>query len=588
MKNRNEIDEKFKWNFSLLFKNDEEIKDAIKESKEKINNLKLFEGKLNTKENVLKFFTLSDSLEQIISKLDLYAMMIVDVDTTNAKALLLAEEVSNLLTYYSVSLAFVGPELSKIDDNLLDEMINDSDFTDYDRTLEEIKRDKPHTLTTEKEKLLAGIGEFTDFNDTYSKLVDAEINFEPIVDENGEKFDLSEATYRKYSMHENRNYREQASVNLMKGYSNFNLTISSNYIAYLKKQKFLANTYNFKSALDKALFYEEVDQSVYKALIKNISKYIPNYQNYLKKKSEILGLSDFSIYDVNAPLGDGSKFSLDYNGAVKLVLDVVKVFGEEYLNITKRNFDERWVDVYPNKAKRSGAYSASVFGTNPFMLLNYESSYRSVSTIAHELGHSLHSYFSESYQPQAKANYVIFVAEVASTVNEILLAKHILKLEKSEEVRKYIIESLISEFSNTVFRQTMFSEFEEFAHGTINNGAAITYEELNGEYENLLKKYFGGGVKLHEYSKFEWSRIPHFYRAFYVYKYATGFIAAVNIVSKIESMGEDYIKNHYIKFLSSGCKADPVSLLKIAGIDMTSDKTYKTAFEFYDSLVKSL
>lgn len=587
MKNRNEIDEKYKWDFSLLFKSESDIKKAKEFVKKSIEDLKKFEGKLGTKENVLRYFRESDKLEKVLSKLDLYAMMFVDIDATNARALKLASEVNSIGTHASVSLAFASPELAKLSDELLDDMILDKEFSDYDRVLEKIKKDKPHTLDTEKEKIIARVDEFTDFSEIYSKLSDAEVKFEPIID-NGKEIPFSEANYGKYSKHENRELRKQANINLMKGYSNFNLTFSDDYINYLKKENFLAEIYNFKSALDRAFFYEEVDKSVYETLIRNITKYTPCYQTYLKKKGEILGIKDFCVYDVNAPIGDGSKFSVSYGEAVNMVKEMAKGFGGEYYDVVERNFNERWVDVYPNKAKKSGAYSAAVSASNPFMLLNFEPTFRAVSTIAHELGHSLHSYFSNKYQPQAKSNYVIFVAEVASTVNEILLAKHILKKETNEKVRKYIIESLISNFSNGVFRQAMFSEFEEFAHGTINKGEALTYEELNSAYENLQRKYFGEFVQLNEYSKYEWSRIPHFYRAFYVYKYATGFIAAANIAKKIEEEGETYVKNNYLKFLSAGSSADPVSLLKLAGVDMNSDETYDNAFKFYNDLVDSL
>ena len=267
---------------------------------------------------------------------------------------------------------------------------------------------------------------------------------------------------------------------------------------------------------------------------------------------------------------------------------MVKVMGKEYHEVATKNFNSRWVDVFPKKGKRSGAYSASAQTGNPFMLLNYNKTYNDISTIAHELGHSMHSYFSEKSQPYFKQDYVIFVAEVASTVNEVLLANRLMRETKDISIRKFIAENLLAEFSASVFRQTMFSEFEYFAHDQINKGNPISFEELNEYYSKLQKEYFGGSVSFHEYAKFEWSRIPHFYRAFYVYKYATGFISAVTIAKNIEEFGTEYVENHYLKFLSSGSSADPVTLLKLANVDISSDEPYKKAFEYYEELIKLL
>lgn len=588
MKNRSEIDDKYKWDFGLLFESEQDVNNAMQIVKNGISKLKTFEGTLNTKENVNNYFKESEKVERLLMKLDLYASMKISVDATDATSLRLMEEVNQIITYYSVSLSFVGPELSKISDELLDEMIKDKTFADYDRMLESIKKEKPHTLDTEKEKMLAGMEEFTDYSSLFEKLTDAELSFDSIVDKNNNKIDLTQSNYGVFIKSPDREIRKQAYLNFWKGFGGVNLTLCHNYIGYVKKCDYLAKMYNFKSALDRKLFYDELDKKVYDKLFVNLHKNYNLYQKYLDKKAKILNISDFMAYDILAPIGKGNKYELDYDESVKLVMEMTRILGEEYNDVVKQVFSKRWVDVYPAKAKRNGAYSASVNSGNPFMLLNHENIYRSISTIAHELGHSVHSYLSEKYQPYSKADYGYFVAEVASTTNEILLAKHILKNETDIETRRYILDCIIHEFNNNVFMAGADAELEEFAHSMVNNGEPITNEDLNNKYEELLKTIYGKRVQTTDYTKYAWLRHCQFYSAFYLFKYATGFIAAVNIADNIEKRGEEYVKNYYLKFLSSGSSSDPVSLLKLADVDITSDEVYEKAFKFFDNLVDLL
>jgi len=584
---RKDIEEKYKWDFSILFKTEKDVLNAISQCEKGIEKLKSFENKLNTKAVVLDYFKQSEEVDKIVSKVCLYAYRLMDVDMANSSSQNLVGKVGNLLTSYSVDLSFVEPELSKLENKLIDEMIADPEFKDYDRILEKLKEDKKHTLDKAQEKLMAGISDFTDYSELFDKLCDVEMKFEPIKLKNGETKELTNASYGLFIKDEDHSIRRQAHVNLHNGYKDFNLTLSQNYINYLKKSDFTARTYNFKSKFESAMYHEEVNKSVYDSLINSVHNALPLYQNFIKLKAKILNLNTMGIEDVNADIKGSEKYCLDYEDAVKIVKKVVEPFGAEYNKIVDRNFSERWVDVFPSSGKVSGAYSSSCCAI-PFMLLNYNKTFRDISTIAHELGHSIHSYFSETYQPYSKQGYKIFVAEVASTVNELLLNKYLLKTETDPMVKKSIINSMLVDFGSTVFRQTMFSEFEYWAHDKINKKEVITAEDLNNKYAQLQNLYFGNSLVLHDSAKYEWSRIPHFYRAFYVYKYATGYISAVKICEQIEKLGEEYVVNHYLKFLKGGCSQDPVSLLKLANVDITSEQTYTDAFKFYDELLQEL
>lgn len=577
-------DKKYEWDFSLLYKTEADLQADMQFLNSQAKKIKSYEGKLNNKADIIAYLKDYESLMRVVYRLDLYAMMKVDKDTTNSKNIEVAEKISGMVTDLSVAMAFVSPELAKNSDEFLTELQNDKDLKEYSRFFEEIIRDKKHTLSKEKEELMAGISNFTDFSETFSKLANVEIKFDDIILPNGEKKELTNSNYLAFAMGTDRDIRRQAHENLHKGFSKFNLTLSNNYINYLKHCDFFAKTYNFNSKFDMAMYYEEVNKSVYQKLVENVHNYLPLYQKALKLKAKELRVDEFLISDINAPISSVMQ-NIDYETGTKMVLDMVDVMGKDYRAQAEKYFHNRSIDVFPAVGKNSGAYSASCQIGQQFMLLNYDNTYNSVSTLAHELGHTMHSYYSEKTQPFFNQNYVIFVAEVASTVNEILLANKLINETPDKEIKKFLAESILGEFNGSVFRQTMFSEFEYFAHEQINNKQPLTFDGLNEEYKNLQEKYFGGVVKMHEFAKFEWSRIPHFYRGFYVYKYATGFISAVTISQNIEKLGSEYVENYYKKFLSAGSSMDPISILKLAKVDIASDEPYKNAFSYYNKLL---
>lgn len=576
---------KYEWDFTLLYKSEKERQKDLDFFKNEIKEVKKFEGKLNTKKDIVEYLHSTETLMKKVYRLDLYAMLKLNKNSTIAENVKMSDELMNLFTEYSVATAFVSPELSANSTEFLLELKNDRELVDYQRFFETIIREKEHTITKEKEELMAGMSNFTSFVELFDKLANVEIKFDDIVDKNGNHLSLTNSTYTQYVLSEDKDIRKQAHENLHKGFAKFNLTLSNNFINFLKKCDFVSKTYNFKSQFERSLFNEEVSKAVYDKLVANVRKYLPLYQQELRGKAKTLGQEELLISDVIAPVGK-PKNNIDYDDAVKIVLDMVKIMGDEYHSVASTYFTNGSIDVFPAEGKQSGAYSASAQIGQQFMLLNYDGTYNSVSTLAHELGHTMHSYFSEKTQPYFTQDYVIFVAEVASTVNEVLLANKMLREITDKEERKFLAESILNEFNSSVFRQTMFSEFEEFAHGEINKGNSISFEELNDKYGELQKLYFADSVKMHEYAKFEWSRIPHFYRKFYVYKYATGFISAVTIASNIEKYGKEYVENNYLKFLSAGSSMDPVSILKLAKVDITSDEPYELAFKYYNDMIK--
>jgi len=575
----------YEWDFSRLYKNRNGFESDIKEFDVFTQKIVDLQGRLDNRADILNYLAICEKAMQKLSRLEIYVMLRLDKDTTNAQNLKDYERVMKLATTYSVKTAFVQPELAKNSDEFLNELINDSELKAYSRVFESILKEKPHTLSKEKEELLAGIGEFTDYSDVFEKLTGVEIPFKDVV-VNGVAEKLNDATYSKFIKSKDENVRRQAYENLLEGFSKYNLTLSQCLISHLKKRDFLAKTYNYKSVLSQSLFNEEVNETVFNNLIKTVNNNLGLYQKYLKKKAKVLGKKKLYASDINAPLGEMRSLNLNYEDAVNFVLDLVSVFGEDYKSVATEMFVNGSIDVYPKEGKRSGGYSASGQIGEHFILLNYNNSYFDFSTIAHELGHSMHSYYSEKNQPYFNQDYVIFVAEIASTVNEVLLAKKLLKQAKTDEERTFVADSLLSEFCASVFRQTMFSEFELYTNNAINKEIPLSFEELNNEYSKLQSKYFKDAVQLSEFSKYEWSRIPHFYRNFYVYKYATGFISAVAIAKQIEEGGLDYVENHYKKFLSAGSSADPISILKLANVDITTDEPYQKAFQYFDELIE--
>ncbi|MBQ9756758.1 MAG: oligoendopeptidase F [Clostridia bacterium] len=543
-----------------------------------------FKGKLGSPEGFLACMKKQEEVGRVLEKLSVYAMMKHDEDTKNSVYDALSSRVTMLGAKMGAETAFVVPELTALPETTLKEFIKNPLLSDYDYTLREVLKDKEHVLSEKEERLLAESGEtFASFRDIFTKLDNADLPLGK-VKADGQTIQLSHGVYGVIMHSEDRALRKKAFEKYYKAYVSLINVISATYYGNVKKNVLIAKARNYNSVLEKALSGEDVNSKVYENLISSVEKALPLLHDYMAEKKKLLGYDKMYMYDVYVPVVEGAELKLEYEQAYDLVVEGLGVLGKEYVELLEKARAERWIDVYEKQGKRSGAYSVAVYDTHPYVLLNYQKTTHDVFTIAHEMGHSIHSYFSNRTQCYAKADYRIFVAEVASTVNEVLLVKHLLKTQTDKKLKKYLLSYLLEMIRTTLFRQTQFSEFEDFAHSAVEKGIPLTKDNLSEEYLRLNKKYYGNAVESKGYIKYEWARIPHFYRAFYVYKYATGIISALAIAERITTEGQSAVDD-YFKFLSSGGSDSPVELLKIAGVDLTTTTPFESAFKvFSDTL----
>lgn len=585
---RSEIDKKYFWKIEDLYKTEDEFYADIKRA-ESLLDFTAFVGKLGDKNTLLAYLKKTDEVSFIIEKLYVYAMMRVDTDTTDAsssKLLALAEKLS---VSFSEQTAFDTPELLSLNESVLENFSVDADFSDYSYTLKTLAKKKKHVLSESEEKILASLGEVTStFKEIFSKIDNADLPVKPF-NHKGEKYLLSHGLYSVLMQSPDRQLRKKAFNAYYDAYISVINTISSNYRGLVKKNVFYAKTRGYEDCLSMALKGEDVEKEVYENLINSVSSSLPLLHKYIALKKKALKVKTMHMYDMYTPITKDADLKLEYEDACKMVVSALNPLGEEYKNLLNTAFTNGWIDVMESDGKRSGAYSVSTYGVHPYVLLNYQKTTHDVFTIAHELGHAIHSYFSNKTQPYAKADYKIFVAEVASTVNEVLLHKYLLDNAKTKEEKKYLLTYFLEMCRTTLFRQTQFAEFEYIAHKTESDGTPLTKDFLSETYLSLNKKYYGKSVVSDDKIAYEWARIPHFYSAFYVYKYSTGIISAMSIADRILTLGETAVKD-YFKFLSSGASNDPVSLLKIAGVDLTTkepfDKAMKTFKNYIDEFEK--
>ncbi len=577
------MDKRYTWATEEIFASVEEWNKSFEEVSDNLDFSK-YKGKLCDKSEFLKCMKEEEQLSRKVDKLSVYAMMKHDENTKDSTFDALLSKITSLGAKFGENTAFILPELTSLPEQTLNDFISDKSLSEYDYFLKGILKEKAHVLTENEERLLSMSGEtLSSFRDIFTKIDNADLPLATI-NHAGQKIKLSHGTYGVIMHGEDRKLRKKAFDKYYGAYISLINVISSTYYGNVKKGVFLAKAKKYNSALEKALSSEDVAPVVYDNLIKTVGNALPLMHEYMREKKKLLGLKKMYMYDVYVPVVEGAELKLDYDEAYDLVIKGLSPLGEEYSNLLKKAHDQRWIDVYEGDGKRSGAYSVAVFDTHPYVLLNYQKTTHDVFTIAHEMGHSIHSYFSNRTQPYSKADYRIFVAEVASTVNEVLLIRYMLATEKDKKLKKYLLSYLLEMIRTTLFRQTQFAEFESFAHNSVENGQPLTKENLSEKYLELNKKYYGDAVVSEGNIKYEWARIPHFYRAFYVYKYATGIISALAIADRILAEGDVAVKE-YFEFLSSGGKDGPVELLKIAGVDLTSEKPFLSAFKvFKDTL----
>ncbi len=585
---REEIEEKYTWDLSYIYKNDNAWqKDFNKISKE-IKQITNFKGILvNNAQNLLDYLELSCLLERKLYKLYYYANLKHDQDTTNSKYQEMLGKIKNLLNKYEELDAYANPELMSVDYNLIKEFYKqEPKLKEYKFVLENIYRFKKHILNDNIEKILSSLSKvFDNPEQTFAMLTDADIKFGMITDELGHEVELTESNYRVFLQSKNRDIRKKAFEQLLDKYGEFKNTISSTFAGNAEMLTTLAKLKNYHSSLEASLFSDNVSVKVYNNLIDTINDNLDVIYKYFALKKDFLKLDEFHLYDQYVDLVKNTTKEYPFEEGKRIVLKALSVLGEDYINNLNKAFNERWIDVYNNVGKRGGAYSSGFYDTKPYVLLNYENTLNDVSTLAHELGHSMHTYYSCLNNPYQYSHYTIFVAEVASTVNELLLNFYLLNNTDDKEEKKYILSNLMDLFKATLYRQTMFAEFERDMHKKLEKGDVLTHELLCNEYYKLNLKYFGSNVVVDDLIKYEWERIPHFYYNFYVYKYAIGLSCACYIVDGILNRKDDTLKN-YLKFLSSGGRDYPINELKIAGIDVTNKEVIESAIKMFDSFIE--
>ncbi len=574
---------KYDWSTEDIFTTDADWEKTFTEVEKQLD-FSQFNGKLGTKQGFFECMRAQESVGRQIEKLAAYAIMKYDENTKNAFYDGMKSKVYSICSKFAESTAFVTPELTSLDSAVIEGYIADPELKDYDYNLKCVLKEKAHVLSESEEKLLAKSSEtLSSFRDIFGKIDNADLPLGKVRCK-GKSYNLTHGTYGVLLRDKDVAVRKAVFKKYYNAYVSLINTITATYYGNVKKDVFEASARKYSSSLACALSTEDVPEVVYKNLIETVNDALPLMHRYMAEKKKLLGVDKMHMYDVYVPVVDDAEMELEYDDAYKLVIEGLSVLGKDYASLLQKAYDERWLDVYEKDGKRSGAYSNTVYDTHPYVLLNYQKTTHEVFTIAHEMGHSIHSYFANAAQPYAKANYTIFVAEVASTVNEVLLLKYLLKKATDNKLKKYLLSYMLEMIRTTLFRQTQFAEFEEAAHASVENGAPLTKENLCDLYLKLNKKYYGKSVVSDDEIKYEWARIPHFYNCFYVYKYATGIISALAITERILNEGEPAVAD-YFKFLSSGGSDGPVELLKIAGVDLTQKQPFVSAFKAFGDIL---
>ena len=587
-KKREEIDSKYKWDLTKIYKTEEEINKDIELVKEKSDELLKYQGHLTDSSDYLLRATEDYfSLMRIMDKLIVYANLKSDEDKAVSSSERLVGIIDRLVDDISEKLAFYTPELLEKEYSVIEGYIKENKALEkYTFMFKELFREKEHILPLEQEEMMARLGEvLSSSENTFRVLDDVNLKFNNIKDENGKEVELTNSNYSTYLKSDNREVRKAAFESLYNSYNNFKHTFASLLRGNVKSDFFVSNTRKYTNPLEMSLYGDNIDVNLYFSLINKVHDNLDIMKEYMELRKEILGLDEIHMYDVYTPLVKNIEKKFTYEEAKDLVLKALKPLGETYINDLKSIFDSGCIDVYNNENKRNGAYSWGSYDTLPYVLLNFEGKFYDVSTIAHELGHSMHSFYSHKYQEYHDAGYPIFLAEIASTVNEILLNKYCSQNAKTKEEKAYYLNNLLENFRTTLVRQTMFAEFELMIHDLEESGEVLTEELLSNTYLMLNKMYFTDAAVSDDLIKLEWARIPHFYTSFYVYKYATGISVACKIVSDILS-GKDGALENYIKFLSSGGSDFPLEILKKTGIDIANDDTIDKALEMFRETLK--
>ncbi|MED2973550.1 oligoendopeptidase F [Fictibacillus sp. B-59209] len=587
---REELLQQDTWDLEAIYATNDKWEEEFNEVKGLLPELKEFQGKLGeSAETLYHYFQKQDELTKKLGKLYTYAHMRYDQDTTNSFYQGLNDRASNLATQVSSSLSFAVPEILSLPEETIQTYVKEyKELALYKHALDEINRQRPHVLSKEEEALLADVSEVTaSASTTFGMLNNADLKFPEIKDENGDEVEVTHGRYIRFLESSDQRVREDAFKAVYGTYDRFKNTFASTLAGTVKKDNFFARTRKFESARQAALDSNNIPEEVYENLVKTVNDHLHLLHRYVDIRKRALNVDELHMYDLYTPLVQDVKMEVPYEEAKNLVLESLKPMGEEYVGIVKEGLEKRWIDVHENAGKRSGAYSSGAYGTMPYILLNWQDNVNNLFTLTHEIGHSVHSYYTREYQPYPYADYSIFVAEVASTCNEALLNHYMLNKTKNKQEKLYLLNHHLEGFRGTVFRQTMFAEFEQAIHVKAANGEPLTPELLTKIYYDLNLKYFGENVVIDKEIGLEWSRIPHFYYNFYVYQYATGFSAAASLSKQILEEGESAV-SRYIDFLKAGSSDYPIEVLKKAGVDMTTSKPIEDALKVFEEILDEM
>ncbi|MBO2942563.1 oligoendopeptidase F [Paenibacillus sp. F411] len=585
---RTEVPAEHKWKLEDMFADQKAWDQTYEEVRRLTESSKQYQGKLNEAEAIKQCFELEDEIGQHTERLFVYAHMHHDEDTADPTYQALTQKAKKLSVEVGEALSFITPEILAMTDSQLDELIKNPLLSEYTFTLTEMKREKAHILSKTEEALLAQVGNLSSAPQTiFGMLNNADMKFPKIKDENGKEVELTHGSYIQFLENPNRQVREAAFKAVYETYSKQKNTIAATLNANVNKNIFYSRVRKYPSVLEMSLYGDNIPKEVYTNLIDTIHESLPLLHRYMQLRKKLLGVDELHMYDLFAPLVDEYKLDITYEEAKQQVKDGLQPLGAEYLGFLQEGYDNGWIDVYENENKRTGAYSWGAYGTHPYVLLNHKNNLNSMFTLAHEMGHALHSFYSDNALKYRDAQYTIFLAEVASTTNEALLMDYLLKKSTDPKEKMYLLTYYADQFRTTVFRQTMFAEFEKIVHERAEQGDSLTPQDLSDIYYELNVKYHGKDMVVDKDISMEWARIPHFYNSFYVYKYATGFSAATSFSKQILEEGQPAV-DRYLSFLKSGGSDFSIQILKKAGVDMSSPEPIREAMSVFEDVITQM
>lgn len=584
---RSEISDEYKWSVKDLYSSDElwnnDYEKALKSTQEKSS----FEGcVMDSADTLADALSESEKDDYITERLYVYAFMRYYEDTSDGTYQQMSGKAQMLAVKMSEKYSFLVPEIMAADDDKVARFLDSDKIKPYRHLLCDMLAKKEHTCSQKEEKLLAMASQMADSpSDIFSKFNNADVKFGKVHDEHGDEKELTSAGFSVFMESRDRNVRKEAFYALYRQYKSYINTLAASYYGNVKQAVFFANARNYESTLQMYLSGSFIPESVYTNLIDTVNNNLDKMHDYVSLRKKTLGVDELHFYDIYAPLTSDYTVKVSYENAKETVLDALKILGDDYVSQIKKGYESGWVDVYENDGKRSGAFSWGAYGTHPYIFLNYTETLNDIFTLIHETGHAMHTYYSNETQPYTYAGYKIFVAEVASTCNEVILIDYLLKHSRSDEEKKYLYGHYLEQFKGTLFRQTMFAEFEMITHRMAQDGEVLNAESLCGTYKKLNEKYFGKDMVIDEEIAYEWARIPHFYTPFYVYQYATGFSAAVAIATKIIN-GDKEVLHGYREFLKGGSSMHPIELLSLCKIDMSKPDVIQDALNVFGSLIE--